>query len=606
MQSLQSLADSLTGSAGDAAASAGGPEEDASEEEEDVSCSPSRRQTHSQADVDCDADGVEALVAAMRGDTADEETQRRVLTSLDLLCLMYPQGERRARAVRVGVFDVLVAAMETHADCVLVQNDSCSLVALLCEHEPENQSHAERAGVVAAVLRALARHDDEDLAIDGAHVLSIMAHCCRVKVAAVQTGAIPALLTVMQAQRDSIGVQLMCCHVLTNLIVAGSVPSADQVAAGEAAAAAAVQAGAMDACVSALAAHRDNLMVHTQALLALRNMAMHTNKNTIIVRRASTLEAVVAAMQRHPREEDVARLSCGVLLFLTNGDINEATAGRCGGIEAVVAAMRTHAECKELQAHACSALELMTRMVAENVPIACNAGAIPALIATIRAYLSDGGVVDGACAALRNLTLQPCSKERFHHAGGFAAIAAVLRAHMQSTRVLLLAANVLANAVHDHANNCQRAADAGCVVLVLAALRKNGENAEVQAACLRALTGMLQLPQLNGTAVELGALGDVLAAMQRHAADEDVQQHCCVLVHGMMHDTAAARDAVLARGAVIRDALLILLTRHAESWDVLESAMVVLVLLMQRRPELRAAAVEAGGIEALLAVMCVC
>jgi hypothetical protein len=116
---------------------------------------------------------------------------------------------------------------------------------------------------------------------------------------------------------------------------------------------------------------------------------------------------------------------------------------------------------------------------------------------------------------------------------------------------------------------------------------------------------MLQLRPLNGTAVELGALNDVLAAMQRHAANANLQQLCCVLVGNMAEDTAAARDAVLARGNSIVELLIGMFTRHTRKWDDVESAMVLLMQLVRLRPELRAAAVEAGGIEALLGVECV-
>jgi hypothetical protein len=591
MVGMQSLADSLAevDSDGDAAA----PEDEAEEDGLlEFSFSPSRPPPCDAVDLNCGVDGVEALVAALRGGVADEDTQQRFRKSLDALCQVCPLGtgseRNKQHAVRVGVFGVLVAIMETHADCTEVHVDGCRLIALLCHGSSERQAHAAQAGIVAAVLRLMPRHTaSEALSAACAHALSNAVHCKDTRAAAAQAG-IPLLLAGMRTHLHSVAVQAMTWDALANLTLDDDNG--------------AVQAGAVEACVVALAAHPDMVPILNQAVWALRNMAMHSH-NLTNAQRASALKAVVAAMQRHPQEEGIARLGCGVIMFITYRAMDDTTAGSCGCIQAVVAAMRTHTGCTELQTHACSALDVMTRVVAGNVPIACTAGAVPALIGTMRSLLSDADVVSGACAALRNMAMQPCGKECVHHAGGFAAIAAVLRAHMQNATVLIAACHALANSVHTHVAACQPAADAGCLVLLLAVLRKNSDNAEVQTSCLRALTGMLQLGPLNGTAVNFGALNDVMAAMQRHAANANLQQLCCVVVGNMAEDTAAARDAVLARGNDIVEILVGM--RHTRNWDAVESAMVLLMLLVRLRPELRAAAVDAGGIEALLGVECV-
>jgi len=113
---------------------------------------------------------------------------------------------------------------------------------------------------------------------------------------------------------------------------------------------------------------------------------------------AGAVEAVVAAMTAHRQSEQVQRWACDALGHMTVCNVeNQIRVGDAGGMDAVVSGMNVHSQSGQVQVMACAALcaalgALVQDKNAENRTLAIRAEAVAAVERAVTTHSANAQV----------------------------------------------------------------------------------------------------------------------------------------------------------------------------------------------------------------------
>ena len=216
---------------------------------------------------------------------------------------------------------------------------------------------------------------------------------------------------------------------------------------------------------------------------------------------------------------------------------------------------------------------------------ASDAGVSEAAIASMRAHPQAAGVQQQGCVLL-NFVCCECTDEeedparlaarsqRAAEAGGIEAVVAAMRAHALVTEVQEEGATVLCNMCYgrDAAGlaRAQRAVEAGAVEAVVAAIWAFLHTPEVAVVCCGLLHNVCYGTDAAGLArlrraAEAGALEAVLAAMRAHPEVVDVQAEGCTALINVCHHAGAPERAMEAG---VLEAVVAMMQRHQNAADL--------------------------------------
>jgi hypothetical protein len=255
-------------------------------------------------------------------------------------------AERRAAALAAGAMDAVLAAMRAHAGDEQAQNSAVGALMSLLEQPSTHAAAVARGGValLVAAMRAhpgavkLQRHGGTCLG-----TLCLYDHSGAAATAAVDAGAIEAVLTAMRAHSADAQVPIACLFALRLVITTP---------------AAAARAG--DAAVRAvLAAHRTQTFTAIVAASAMHTLA------TLVSHRAAAAHAAVAhgalpllidalSCDAFAAEHDLHTHGCATLQALADaGEAPALAAVRAGALELWPAPRTPRAELMRQRLHAC-------------------------------------------------------------------------------------------------------------------------------------------------------------------------------------------------------------------------------------------------------------
>jgi hypothetical protein len=161
--------------------------------------------------------------------------------------------------------------------------------------------------------------------------------------------------------------------------------------------------------------------------------------------------------------------------------------GRFTAVE-TVAALHDFPEDAELAVKA-------LRAFAERIDnqAAVDAGAAPAIVATIRAHAAVTDIARFGCWALASITVLPAGEQALIDAGAAATIITVIRAHESVVDVARHGCRTLAIIAQTPAGQ-QAVIDAGAAATIVAAIRAHGSDANVTRNGCRALANIASFP----------------------------------------------------------------------------------------------------------------
>ena len=184
-------------------------------------------------------------------------------------------------------------------------------------------------GVVLGVCRGMARHLPFGTAQEwGCRALEILAISSDHTHKVAAGGGIKAVVAAMNAHVSNESVQEAGAAALRNLTV-----NSDNQAKAAA-------CGGIEAVIGSMVAHPSHVGVQEAGCQMLRNLASKSHKDKVVA--AGGIESVVAAMNAHVGDAGVQEAACVVLRKLAVTPEYQAQAAEAGAIEAVLQALQVH------------------------------------------------------------------------------------------------------------------------------------------------------------------------------------------------------------------------------------------------------------------------
>ena len=219
--------------------------------------------------------------------------------------------------------------------------------------------------------------------------------------------------------------------------------------------------------------HRSSQPICLQGCLAIRNLACGTSRHLSMLIEANAVEAVIDALVEHKGEPVLAQAGCAALRNLavdswgsdqpsrfsqSAGAVSFIT--QSDGAAAIVEAMQACANSAPVQAQACGAVRnLACGTLGDSasrtgaLDALMRAGALEAIVSSMRAHGESRAVQAQACGALRNLAIGPEFRSSLFQVGAVRDVVGVLRAHAQGApEVLEQATACLANLLFTRLN----------------------------------------------------------------------------------------------------------------------------------------------------------
>jgi len=217
--------------------------------------------------------------------------------------------------------ELLAAAMRRHSQCPDVLEAACWALAGSMAMRQDLQAVASSNGaseeVVASMRRFLgAGSEVEDLQTWACGALASLSASNPTQQAAIAgSRGIDAILTAMRLHVDNVRLQHMACGALSNL-AANNLNNQAAIAAG----------GGIDVILQAMQSHPDETTVLQSAIAALWCLVKNNPEHRTLVTRARGVEYIVNAVQSHPYDAELKAMASGALQVLVPG-LGEALAG---------------------------------------------------------------------------------------------------------------------------------------------------------------------------------------------------------------------------------------------------------------------------------------
>ena len=380
-----------------------------------------------------------------------------------------------------------------------------------------------------------------------------------------------------------------------------------------AAAKALVEAGGIEATLSALRAHMGDEAVQAEGcrvLWVLGRDVAHQKRITS----GDGIAAVIAALRSFPQSARVQKEGCSAVWSLSADETNRVALVAGGGIDVLVAALRAHPSSSEIQAKCCSAMSNLAIDSANKLAIATQGGAAE-LVAALQRHLSCSALQSAAlgalwnlsveernrstiaaaaqgrgvevlmasliehattekvqwkgCGLLFNLSIDDDSKAAMVRSDGLTHLKTVQKVHRKSLRVLSFVYGVLWHlSVHETIR--KEVAQADGISVIIGGLRSYPGSANVQTTCCGTLWNLALDTDCLREIVDRGGVSCVLAAMRSHSGSEEVQAAGCGALWSLSAD-AEARSKIKDSGGT--QVLLAALQTHQQSRKIQTQAL---------------------------------
>ena len=369
-------------------------------------------------------------------------------------------------------------------------------------------------------------------------------------------------------------------------------------------------AGAVEAVVQVLRAHSRDPILHLQGCTALDNLCANHERNCVRAGAAGAIDTVLAVTQ----PTDASDFAPETVVVMTSRPIkalghitvesaeHSAAAMAAGALPRVLAAMRAHLSSLEMQCVGCLCLRGLVMKSDVSRTSAVRAGAIEDVLKALSMHASDVELSQGACFALHELffdaDIDSDVHTRVHADAAMRAAIDTLHAHRVVADVQDAGCSLLYTLAGGSELVRTVAFTAGSVEAVMAALRAHPGSADVQ---YRGLHALGPLSQGNAPAVAAaGWVELVLTKMDAHVSVDKVQRGSCLALTAFLQNEVEMSAAQLARGvaAVVRA-----LREHFASPQCLECGACALNAFVIQSAESLAIVHDAGAVDALAAAL---
>jgi hypothetical protein len=310
---------------------------------------------------------------------------------------------------------------------------------------------------------------------------------------------------------------------------------------------------------------------------------------------------VVELMRLGSGDAGAVGAGCMALAVIARSDPGQEACVASGAIPALVAALRAHAGVPEVVWHGCQALGAIGSIRASRAGHAACAslGAIPAVVAALTAHAGHRAVAASGCTALWLFTCGDSGAAVCAFSGAVPAVVAALTAHAATPGVAMAAFSFLGN-ICTVASGKASCLSSGAVPAVVAALGASAGSAEFARGGCFVLQNISQgSPSGQAACLSAGAVQALAAALKAHADVAALAETCCVALD-YLAASDSARVACATSGAV--PAVVAALKAHPGSYSVVTHGSHFLSELAACAPGL-AACLSAGAVPALLAAL---
>lgn len=299
----------------------------------------------------------------------------------------------QSKAVALGALEVIVASMRAHPSHAGIQENGAAALGNLSAH-PSNHERARDCGAMEVrwggrenAWAARAPIPSEDPAQGPADAPPRLApHGCSRQ----------AVMDAMVRHLKHVGVQENGCAAELGPLCLCVAP----VGSGLLASVPELLRKPLRTSSSPLTSHPiPRPRPKSNSCAAVGNLAVN-EENQAKAGRIGVVEAVIDAMNQHPRHAGVQERGCSALRNICGSFDNQVKVASVGGIQAVTNAIKNHSSHVGICERGCAALGNLTFKNPDNQNLAANCGSVEAVTGAMRSHISAAPVQERGAAAL--------------------------------------------------------------------------------------------------------------------------------------------------------------------------------------------------------------
>jgi hypothetical protein len=334
---------------------------------------------------------------------------------------------------------VLTFIISKHAASILILHAAFTCLSAICPTE-HGKAILATADAIEAIMCGMRAHPEEaTLVQNGCFVLSFVADASSSRATAAREGAVAFALDALRAHLSQASVQRSCNRLLAALsgdeanrlaviksprgvaaIVAGMAKHPQHLdvqrygcralvflGSNSEAINQARTAGATRVVIAAMREHSQNADLMSRGCQELSLLADEKSANKVEVAKNGGLDAVAMAINIHLASADVVKFGCRAIWTIDCED-NHSLVTSIKGAQLVVDAMAKHASVREVQVYGIRALAVLA-LDATNRSLAVDSGAIEAIVAAMRLFMSNSDIQFWGCTGLLHIASKSSS-----------------------------------------------------------------------------------------------------------------------------------------------------------------------------------------------------
>lgn len=279
--------------------------------------------------------------------------------------------------------------------------------------------------------------------------------------------------------------------------------------------------------VAAMNAHTNDADIAELGCSIFTNFTKNCNGRTRLGA-IGACEAAVAALKLHGVENNIVAIyACTSVMCLSINKDDNLKIGECGGCEAVIAAIKAHPFIPFVVSAACRAIYELSKFYDCN-RVKFGLRGCKSVCSALINHSSDIVVVEGAYLAITSLCLTHANAKRLGKLGCCDAVVTSMNANLSKADIVQLGCNTIVELVTNHRNNSTILKTAGACEAIVASITEHLESLKVVRSAIDAMSVLSFFDDAcNAKFGICGGCKTLINAMWRHADDENTRAAGC-------------------------------------------------------------------------------
>ena len=232
--------------------------------------------------------------------------------------------------------------------------------------------------------------------------------------------------------------------------------------------------------------HLDSAELLAEGCAVLATLSFRSPKNKLKISKLGGIKAILEAMRKHPKNDEVQIDGCKALASLAFDTSLQRTIASSCGITVIIDAMKEHLDNWQVQAEACKALSELAYRCTENKKIITECHGATSIVEAMIRHEQSTRVQLEACRALFSQAIRHGSKVIIIESGAVLTVLNAMKLHPKDLSIQDHGCRLLTELMYENSDVKNTVLNNNGVNIILKAIVKHGQSPDAESSAAKA------------------------------------------------------------------------------------------------------------------------